>query len=71
MPFARFMGTTTGRAVRVLAGVVLIVVGLAAGGTAGWIVAAVGLVPLTAGLANLCLFAPLFHTPFRGPTDAA
>jgi Protein of unknown function (DUF2892) len=71
MPFVRFMSTTTGRAVRVVAGLMLIAAGLAAGGTAGWIVAAVGLVPLAAGLANVCLFAPLFHAPFRGPTHAA
>jgi len=71
MPFVRFMSTTTGRALRVVAGLALIVAGLVAGGTAGWVVAAVGLVPLAAGLANLCLFAPLLHAPFRGPTHAA
>ena len=71
MAFVRFMSTTTGRAFRVVAGLVLIIAGLAAGGTAGWVLAVVGLVPLSAGLANVCLFAPLFHAPLRGPTHAA
>jgi len=70
MQFVRLMSTSTGRAVRVVAGLVLIVGGLVAGGPAGWIVAAVGVVPLAAGLANVCLFAPLFHAPFRGGTHA-
>ncbi len=70
MPFVRFMSTTTGRVARVVVGLVLIVGGLAAANTAGWVVAAVGLVPLGAGLANVCLFAPLFHAPFRGHTHA-
>ena len=52
MGFVRFMNTTTGRAVRVVAGLVLIVGGLVSGGVAGWVVAAVGVVPLAAGLAN-------------------
>jgi len=70
MGFVRFMNTTTGRAVRVVAGLVLIVGGLVSGGVAGWVVAAVGVVPLAAGLANVCLFAPLFHAPLRGTHPA-
>ena len=49
----------------------MVVGGLVAGGTAGLVVAAVGAVPLAAGLANVCLFAPLFHAPFRGGSGAA
>jgi Protein of unknown function (DUF2892) len=71
MGFVRFMNSTTGRAARIGAGLVLIVGGLIAGGTAGLVVAAVGMVPLAAGLSNVCLFAPLFHAPFRGASGAA
>jgi len=71
MGFVRFMNGTAGRATRIGAGLVLIVGGLIAGGTAGLGVAAVGVVPLAAGLANVCLFAPLFHAPFRGGSRAA
>jgi len=66
MGFVRFMGTTAGRALRVAAGLALIIGGLLAGGAAGWVIAVVGVVPLAAGLTNVCLFAPLFHAPFRG-----
>jgi len=71
MGFVRFMNSTAGRVARIGAGLVLIVGGLVAGGTAGLVVAAVGVVPLAAGLANVCLFAPLFHAPFRGSSGAA
>jgi len=66
MGFVRFMGTAAGRVVRVAAGVALILGGLLAGGAAGWAVAVVGVVPLAAGVTNVCLFAPVFHAPFRG-----
>jgi hypothetical protein len=66
MRFVRFMNTTAGRAVRVIAALGIIVGGLVSGGITGWVVAAVGLVPLAAGIANVCLFARLFHAPVRG-----
>ncbi len=67
MAFARFMFSTAGRLARILAGIALILVGLLVlQGTAGVILAAAGLVPLTAGLFNFCLFAPLFGGPFLG-----
>jgi hypothetical protein len=66
MRFVRFMNTTAGRAVRVIAALGIIVGGLVSGGITGWVVAAVGLVPLAAGIANVCLLARLFHAPVRG-----
>ena len=67
-PFVKFMASTTGRIVRIVAGVVLIVVGVwVIGGTAGIIVAIVGLVPLLAGVFDFCVFAPLFGAPLSGP----
>jgi uncharacterized membrane protein HdeD (DUF308 family) len=67
-PFVKFMASTTGRIVRIVAGVVLIVLGLLViGGTAGIIVAIVGAVPLLAGVFDFCVFAPLFGAPLSGP----
>jgi len=66
-PFIKFMVSKTGRIVRILAGVALIAWGLLGlSGTAGYIVAAIGLVPLLAGLLDFCVFAPLFGYPFSG-----
>lgn len=65
MGFVQFMASPAGRAVRVIAGIVLIVVGIVIGG-AGWILAVVGLAPLAAGVFDICLFAPLFKQPMSG-----
>ncbi len=62
-----FLGSSAGRWTRALAGAVLVVLGLfGTGGTAGYIVAIVGLVPLAAGLFDFCLFAPIAGLPFGG-----
>jgi hypothetical protein len=67
--FFRFLASPTGRLVRVVAGLVLIVVGIVVvKGVVGWILAIVGLVPLTAGVFDWCFFAPLFRLPFGGPS---
>ncbi len=51
-----FMNTTLGRALRVVLGLALIYVGLAlVGGTAGLIVAIIGLVPIAMGAWGHCL----------------
>jgi hypothetical protein len=64
----RFMASPAGRIARIVAGVVLILVGLLVlEAPIGWIVAIVGLVPLLAGLFDRCVFAPLFGLPFVGP----
>ena len=65
MELVHFMQTSAGRVVRVALGLALIAVGVGLGG--GWLaLAVVGLVPLAAGLAGLCLVAPLFHSSMRG-----
>jgi len=65
--FFRFIASPTGRIVRIVAGLVLILVGLLVlQGVGGWILAIVGLVPLAAGLFDRCVFAPLFGLPFVG-----
>ena len=58
----------TGRIVRGVAGLALIIIGLVVmSGTAGLIVALIGAVPLVAGLFDFCVFAPLFGAPLSGP----
>jgi hypothetical protein len=65
MKFAQFMASTFGRALRIIAGLVLIGIGLwVLGGTWGIVLAVVGAVPLVAGIFDFCVFAPLFGGPF-------
>lgn len=66
MGLAVFMASPTGRIARIVAGVVLIVLGFVVGGAAGWILGIVGLVPIAAGAANMCLLAPILGAPFKG-----
>lgn len=66
MAFLNFLGSQPGRIVRIAAGLVFITAGVLAGG--GWLVlAVVGLLPLAAGVFDLCVLGPLFHLPFLGP----
>lgn len=66
-PFVKFMASTTGRITRIVAGAALIAWGLLGlTGTTGIVVAVIGLVPLVAGLVDVCVFAPLFRNPFKG-----
>jgi hypothetical protein len=67
-PFVKFMASPAGRITRVVAGVIIIALGLLVmHGVGGIIVAVVGLVPLLAGLFDFCVFAPLFGAPISGP----
>ena len=67
-PFCTFMASTTGRAIRIIAGIALIAWALLGlGGAARIIVALIGAVPLLAGLLDFCVFAPLFGCPTSGP----
>lgn len=67
MAFAKFMAGPIGRGVRVVAGLVLVLLGLVSiGGVGGIIVAALGLVAVAAGAFNFCLIAPIIKAPFFG-----
>jgi hypothetical protein len=67
-PFVKFMASTTGRIIRIVAGIALITWGLMGiGGATGVIVAVIGALPLLAGLFDFCVFAPLFGAPLSGP----
>lgn len=59
-----FMRSFSGRLLRFVLGVVLIWWGFA--GDGGWIVGAIGFIPLIASIVNICLFAPLFGYTFNG-----
>ena len=68
MGFANFMSTSAGRALRVLAGIALILIGLMlVEGTWGIVLAVVGLVPFLAGIFDVCVIGKLLlGTPFKG-----
>jgi hypothetical protein len=65
-----FLASGAGRVVRVVAGLVLVGVGIylltGPSVVAGLIVGIIGLIPLFAGLFDVCVFAPLFGAPFQG-----
>lgn len=66
MAILKFIGSQPGRIVRIAAGLVFITTGILAGGR--WLaLAVVGLLPLVAGVFDLCVLGPLFHLPFLGP----
>jgi hypothetical protein len=59
------MSSSAGRLARIVAGLVLIIVGFVLGG--GWLtLSVVGLIPTFAGAFNVCLLAPLMGQPFKG-----
>ncbi len=63
----RFLASDEGRLTRGIAGAGLIGTGLGVvRGAWGIIMAIVGLVPLAAGIFDVCVFAPLFGLPFQG-----
>ncbi len=66
MGIALFMSSATGRILRVVAGLLMIVLGMRSGTTGGYILAIAGFVPLALGMLNWCLFAPLLGVPFKG-----
>lgn len=67
MAFACFMARPLGRGVRIVAGLALIGWGYTLRGTTpGTVLMIVGVVPLLAGLLNLCLIAPIIGAPFSG-----
>lgn len=66
MQFAAFMATGIGRGIRILAGIILIVIGILYGGVTGWILGLIGLVPIFLGFANICVLGRIFGAPLRG-----
>lgn len=70
----KFLASRNGRIVRIVVGAILVLLGLFVdfnpGGTGigavGIILIIVGLVPLLAGIFDVCVFAPLFGKPVSG-----
>ncbi len=64
MELVRQMQTTVGRMARIVLGGILIALGFALGG--GWLaLVVIGLVPIFAGSAGVCLAAPLVNASNR------
>jgi hypothetical protein len=64
------MSKPAGRVLRIVAGLILIGVGLYFQGVWGYVAAVVGVVPVLAGVFNFCLIAPILGAPFRGHSPA-
>lgn len=67
--FAQFMASPAGRVLRAVAGAGMIAGGVAIrddNRTGGTVLAAAGLIPLSAGLFDVCYISPLFGGPFTG-----
>jgi hypothetical protein len=69
--FVKFMTSPAGRLTRIVAGVLLLGGAWLIAGIAGIVIGLVALVPLLAGLADRCVFAPLFGFPFNSPDARA
>jgi Protein of unknown function (DUF2892) len=65
MPILRFLASQPCRVVRAVLGLALIATGVSLGGW-WWLLAAVGLLPLAAGLFDFCTLGPLFGLPLSG-----
>jgi hypothetical protein len=61
-----FLASMNGRIARIVVGAILVVLGIIVGGVGGWILIIVGLLPVGAGVFDVCLFAPLFGHAFKG-----
>lgn len=64
--FLRFMVSTGGRGLRIVAGLIVIAIGAFLLSTVNWILIIIGIVPLAAGIFDFCIFAPLMGFGFSG-----
>lgn len=64
--FGQFMASPYGRGLRIVAGIALIALGLWLDSGWGIGVIVIGVVPLLAGLFDVCVFSALFGGPFAG-----
>ncbi len=65
MPFLSFMNTPTGRAIRIVGGLALIIAGVVIGGAAGLALVVFALLPIATGVFGVCPINPLFGQPLR------
>lgn len=68
MPILKLLGSGTERGMRIVAGLALLALGLAVvRGSAGLVIALIGLLPLAAGTFDFCILGPVFGLPLPGP----
>lgn len=67
-PFVVFMSNMPGRRLRIVAGIILVALGIYFGpsGLARDVLIGLGVIVFLAGALNVCLFAPIFGAPFMG-----
>ena len=67
MAFVQFMASQTGRYVRIAVGIILLILGIfVVEDIAGIVLTIIALIPLLAGIFDVCVVAPLFGAPFKG-----
>ena len=66
MKLVQLLASPQGRLARGLLGLALLALGVRMSGMVGWAIAAIGLIPLLAGAADVCFLAPLFGLPIGG-----
>lgn len=65
--FIKFMTSTSGKATRIVIGLLLIAWGMYfATNTPNWILIIIGIIPLSAGTFNFCIVAPFFGYSLNG-----
>jgi Inner membrane protein YgaP-like, transmembrane domain len=64
--FAAWMAGPIGRVARIAIGAVLVIIGVAMGGTGGVIVGLIGLVPVGLGVSNRCIISKAIGAPWKG-----
>jgi len=66
-PFLVFLASGAGRLLRIVVGIVLVLLGLlVVQGTWVWVLGIIGLVPLAAGIFDVCVLGPLFSASVWG-----
>lgn len=64
--FGQFMASGAGRLLRIVAGIALIAWGLSMDNAGGYVIAAIGAVPLLAGMFDFCVITGLFGGLWSG-----
>lgn len=64
--FVSFISSPSGRILRVVAGIALLSAGISMATTGGYVLAALGIVPLAAGSLDICVLGPILGGHFNG-----
>jgi hypothetical protein len=67
MLFAKLMVTIPGRLLRIVAGIAIMLTGwFHFQNPIGYAMMVIGIIPVSAGVFDVCILAPLFDSPFNG-----